>query len=180
MDIFSHGLWASAAYKGVNNKKQTKLNIKQAFLWGIFPDLLAFTIPFVWLVVTLVSGGLNFSDVRHSHSVEGTDQNTTLLTNLTTILYNVSHSAVVFIVIFLICYLIFHKPIWTMFAWLLHIIMDIPTHSFAFYPTPVFWPLSDWKFDGYSWGNLTFITINYIVLVVVYIFLLRRNKKTTN
>ncbi|OGO06343.1 MAG: hypothetical protein A2Y73_03930 [Chloroflexi bacterium RBG_13_56_8] len=40
-------------------------------------------------------------------------------------------------------------------AWLLHILLDIPTHSRRRMATPIFWPLSRWAFDGLSWADQT-------------------------
>lgn len=38
-------------------------------------------------------------------------------------------------------------------GWLLHILVDIPTHSRKRMGTRVFWPLSSWTYDGISWGD---------------------------
>ena len=38
-------------------------------------------------------------------------------------------------------------------AWLVHILIDIPTHSKKQWAPQFLWPLSDHSFDGYSWGE---------------------------
>lgn len=38
-------------------------------------------------------------------------------------------------------------------AWLMHILLDIPTHSRRRMATPIFWPLSRWAFDGLPWAD---------------------------
>lgn len=38
-------------------------------------------------------------------------------------------------------------------AWLLHILLDIPTHSQPRMAPRIFWPLSRWSFDGFSWAD---------------------------
>jgi hypothetical protein len=38
-----------------------------------------------------------------------------------------------------------------MLGWLLHIAIDIPTHSFRYYATRFLWPVSDFRIDGIAW-----------------------------
>ena len=38
-------------------------------------------------------------------------------------------------------------------AWPFHIILDFFTHSIEYFPTPILWPISDYKFDGIPWSN---------------------------
>lgn len=190
MDVFSHGLWAGAVYKGINKscrampngrqagqKERKPFKVKWAFLWGVFPDVFAFVASFGWLLFNSFSGGEGFGDFHQR--VEGMEpavQDTLPIMKFTAMLYNISHSLFIFFVVFGLVRLIFKRPVWEMGAWLLHILMDIPTHSYRFYPTPFLWPFSDWKFDGFSWGTLWFIVPNYLILIVVYI-LLRKSKK---
>ena len=51
MDIFAHSLWANAlARKGketLEKKGKPPINIAWATFFGVFPDLFAFTIPFI-------------------------------------------------------------------------------------------------------------------------------------
>lgn len=175
MDIFAHGLWAGAAYKAVNKKTEKPFNIKMAAFWGIFPDLFAFTIPFVWLFGNLIFGSMGFSDIPRPDSVEPTPQDTLPIFRLTSMLYSVSHSAIIFLIVFGIAYLVFRRPIWELGGWLIHILLDIPTHSYQFYPTPFLWPLSGWTFSGFSWGTPWFLILNYSAIILVY-WLLRRKK----
>ncbi len=59
---------------------------------------------------------------------------------------------------------------WPMWGWLLHILIDIPTHK-NFYETPFLFPLSGYRFShGISWGHPTFMIINYGALAAVYLF----------
>jgi hypothetical protein len=178
MDIFSHGLWAGAAYKAINKKAKRPLNAWLAGFWGMFPDLFAFTIGFVWLFVSLIFGDLSFADLPGPDSAEPAPQDTLPIFLLTSTLYSISHSAVIFLVIFGLAFLVFRRPIWELGGWLIHILLDIPTHSYQFYPTPFLWPLSGWKFDGFSWGTLWFLIPNYLAIIAVYLLL--RNKKKLN
>lgn len=171
MDIFSHGLWAGAAYKAINKKRQSPLSVKLAAFWGVFPDLFAFTVPFLGLLWNLSFEGLSLSDMPGPSSAEPPPSDTLWVFTLATFLYNLSHSVVIFSLIFVIVYLIRQKPIWELEGWFLHILIDVPTHSYKFYPTPLLWPLSDWKFNGISWATPWFLILNYIAIISVFLIL---------
>ncbi|MFA4890116.1 MAG: metal-dependent hydrolase [Candidatus Paceibacterota bacterium] len=175
MDIFSHGLWAGAAYKAANKKIKNQLNVYSAVFWGMFPDLFSFSIPFVWLAYNLISGNMNFSDFPRPEHSEPMPPDTLPIFRLTSVLYSVSHSVAVFFAIFALIYLIKRKFVWEMGGWLIHILIDIPTHSYKFYPTPFLWPFSEWKFDGFSWGQPWFIILNYSAIILIY-WLIRKRK----
>ncbi len=194
MDIFSHGLWAGAASKGVNLKSKKQLNVWLVAFWGVFPDLFAFTIPFAWLIFNLLTGKLHFQNFPQPGAIEpdgrpkffgngDTRQAYSLLSYLVALLYGLSHSLVIFLVIagiIILSWKFFQKPgrlPWEMGGWLFHILLDIPTHTYRFFPTPLFWPLAGWKFDGFSWANPVFLIINYSAIAAVYTILWYANKK---
>lgn len=163
MDIFSHGLWAAAAAHGVNLKTKTKVSIWKIGAWGMFPDLFAFTAAFVSMLFT----GLRFDP----HDAEPYGGSGHFIYQLTHSLYNMSHSVIVFAVAFGFAWLLFKRPIWEMGGWLLHIVMDIPTHSYAFFPTPILWPVSGWKFNGFSWAQPWFIVADFSALAITYLII---------
>lgn len=195
MDIFSHGLWAGAAAKGINLKKERKLNVWLAAFWGAFPDLFAFAIPFTWVFFNLISGNVSLSDLHPHTGAEpenklnfgrgDTNQTDPYIARFTAVLYDISHSLIVFIIIFTLVIIAFKLlkkeriiP-WEMGGWLLHILSDIPTHSYAFYPTPIFWPINGWKLNGYSWAHPLFIAVNYSAIAIAYLAIryFEKNKK---
>lgn len=177
MDIFAHGLWAGAAAKVARNKKPSlNLNFWKVVWWGVFPDLFAFTIPFIWLFWNLIFGDFNFADFPRPEAGEPpTALNQFFVFRLASSLYNFSHSAIIFLIVFGIILLILRRPVWELLGWFLHILIDIPTHSYRFYPTPFLWPLSGWKFDGFPWGNPWFLIINYAAIVITYYLLRKKN-----
>jgi len=175
MDIFAHGLWAGAAYNAVNKKTKKPLNVRLAAFWGMFPDLFAFTIGFVWLFGNLIFGEMSISQLPRPDAVEPAPQDTLPIFRLTSLLYSISHSAIVFLIVFGVIFLILRRPLWELGGWFIHILLDIPTHSYQFYPTPFLWPLSGWKFDGFSWGTPWFLILNYSAIIIAY-WLLRRKK----
>lgn len=177
MDVFSHGLWSGAVYKVINKKIKKSLSIKWAVFLGVFPDVFAFASMFIWIFWSIIFGHLNFSDIPRPENVEPAHRDTLFIFKLTNTLYNFSHSLVIFLIIFGLVYLIFRRPIWEMGAWLLHILIDIPTHSYIFYPTPFLWPFSNIKFDGLSWGTPWFLVLNYSLIACFYSYLYIANKK---
>jgi hypothetical protein len=181
MDILSHGLWASAAAQGVNFsprlhiRLKRKLSVPWTFFWGVFPDLFAFTAPFAWMIWQVVTGHANFSEFRPPQEPAAPD--TLPMFHLASSLYNISHSLVIFFVFFAVGSLVMRRLIWEMFGALLHILSDIPTHAYTFFPTPFLWPLSDIKVNGFSWGTPWFLLLDYSLLIVIYTLLYRKKKK---
>ena len=176
MDIFAHGLWAGATYKAVNKKAKKPLNVRLAGFWGVFPDLFAFTLGFAWLFGNLIFGDMSFTDLPRPDSVEPAPQDTLPIFRLTSMLYSISHSAIIFLIVFGVVFLILRRPLWELGGWFIHILLDIPTHSYQFYPTPFLWPLSGWKFDGFSWGTPWFLILNYSAIIIAYWLLRRKNR----
>lgn len=180
MDVFSHGLWAGVAAKGVNKvQKRRRVNIWAAVLWGAFPDLFAFTIPFIWIFWGVAFGGHSFADFGGRPPIaEPTSPDTRWLFQLSHVLYNMSHSVVIFAIVFFVVWVYFRQVRVELLGWLLHILMDVPTHTYAFFPTPVLWPIADWKFNGIHWGQWWFIVLNYSLLLLAYALLHQRHTRS--
>jgi len=130
MDIISHGLWGGIAF-GRTSKKSFWLS----FLFEMGPDLLAFT-PFAILI------RLGMAKLPHFIR-EPPDPNS--IPYYVYQLYNFSHSLIVFAALCAILWLIFRRPMWVFCAWGLHILVDIPTHSYKFFPRPLYGPSLDLK-----------------------------------
>ena len=154
MDILSHGLWGGIAF-GRSNRPSFWL----AFVVGLAPDLLSFGI--LYGAVTL--GMADAPDFSHGTPPEST------IPQYVHQLYNVTHSFLVFLLVFLLVWHLHRQPLWELAAWGLHVLVDVPTHSFAFFPTPVFWPLSNWKFDGWQWMTPVVLVSNYVLLAICYV-----------
>lgn len=177
MDVFSHGLWSGAIFKGINIKSQKHLRVKWAIFWGVFPDVFAFASLFVWLFGSMIFGNMSFSDWPRPDATEPIQPDTLFIFQFTSFLYSLTHSLAIFAVVFGLSFLIFRRPIWELLSWLIHILIDIPTHTYQFYPTPFLWPFSDVKFDGFSWGTPWFMFLNIFLVASVYLYLYLRNKK---
>jgi hypothetical protein len=195
MDTLSHGLWATAVGKGVNRRSTKKIKIGLMALWGIIPDLFAFTPVVIWMLWQLLYKGVSFSDIPRPEIMSPEERNAIFILRLSETLYHISHSVIVFLVLFFLVwgfryYRLNQKrktertfrntlhqepygytPCWEMTGWFIHVLMDIPTHSGMLYPTLFLWPLSDWYYDGNSWGTLWFMIANYSCLLIVFILL---------
>ena len=178
MDVLSHGLWAVAAGKGARVDTATKLNLRWAFFWGVFPDIFAFAPIFILRFIPGIFTGISRLAPT---GLEPWTPDFDTLSNATQYLYQLSHSLIIYAAIILIVWLLRKKVSLGMFGWLMHILADVPTHSYKFYSTPVFWPLYDWKFDGFSWGSGYFEIYNYIALIIVFalLYLVTRLRKNS-
>ena len=159
MDVLSHGLWGAIAF-GRRNRPSFWL----AFAIGLAPDLLSFGV--LWMGA--LSGISEPPDFSHGTPPESS------IPQYVHHLYNVTHSLVVFLTVFLVIWLIRGRPLWELSAWGLHVAVDVPTHSYAFFPTPVLWPLIGWKFDGWQWMTPAILIPNYILLSLLYAWYLSR------
>lgn len=181
MDVISHGLWAGAAASGAG-KVKTRSQFSEAFLWGMLPDLFAFGVPTMIFAFRFLSGqSATFIPMHDQFGGSSSD-----VMNMAHSLYSFSHSLFVVAAAFLLI-ILFRRIIlrikWKrafpslMIGWPLHILMDIPTHSLEYFPTPFLWPFSDYRFDGISWANIYFLSLNLCVLAAVYLLLYYAKEK---
>lgn len=161
MDGIAHLLWAFALFKVLKIKFKKKINLYAALFFGVFPDLFAFLIPAVLFVLSFIFPGVSIAAIMP----------------YVRMLYNISHSLFTFILVFALVSIIMRKIPLELCFWLLHILIDIPTHSFEFYPTPFVWPFSEYRFDGVSWTNPYFLIANYTALGIVYLLIKIKLKK---
>jgi hypothetical protein len=152
MDIVSHGLWGALAFG-----RESRRSFWLAFLLGMGPDLSAFG-PFFLLVFLGIKQRPRFTEPPDPAIFPPFVHET----------YNVSHSLIVFALLFALLWIIFRRPIWEFSAWGLHILFDIPTHSYRFFPTPFLWPVSNFYIDGHPWSRPEIFIPNVILLVVLY------------
>lgn len=176
MDIFAHGLWTAAAAKGVKKVTRKPVRVGLAAFFGVFPDLFAFTLLTFWMGVHILNGSVLLSDLPHPSDFEPSAPDTIWIFRVTSALYTLSHSIFVFAAVLAIVLILRRKMPWVMLGWPFHVLIDVFTHSYGAYPTPVLWPFSSWRFDGLSWETPWFLVLNYIAIVSVYLtlFLLKR------
>lgn len=167
MDLLAHTLWTTAAARKANklaekNNKKFKLNLIWTAFWGIFPDLFAFTFPFLISAWIIISSGEFAGFFSANHKLADSF-------DLAHTLYQYSHSLIIFILVFVIVWIFLKRPPWILFAWLLHILIDIPSHALDFYPTPFLFPISNYHFPyGVRWSNEVFMIVNYSLLLIIW------------
>lgn len=163
MDVLSHGLWG-----GITVGRRSKKSFWTAFAFGVAPDVIAFG-PF--LGNRLLLHGADF--LEHI----GKRPDASLIPDYVYSLYHLTHSLVVFAAAFAIVWIARRKPLVEMWAWALHVCMDIFTHNSAFFPTPFLWPVSDAHFEGIPWSTPIIFFPNLFLLAVLYGWFLYRKAR---
>ena len=165
MDILSHGLWGSLAFG-----RQTRRQFWQSFFFGVAPDLFSFGIFFVAAL---------FGFAVFPHFNNGVEPPTTaMIPAYVGQLYNITHSLIIFAIAFIVVWSIHGKPFLPMSAWGLHILFDIGTHSYAFFPTPFLWPVSHFEVNGISWSEPIILIPDIVLLITLYLwfFVYKKNR----
>lgn len=175
MDVLAHTLWTNAGARAVNARAITRgkkglVHVGWAAFWGVFPDFFAFTLPFVIALYSALFRGLSLSAMRGPAAVAGGGF------DIASFLYQYSHSVVIWAGVFAIVWFFSKRPRYELLGWLLHILIDIPSHAIGFYPTPFLFPLSEYRFPyGISWSNRWYMIINYSALLYVWGKIMWRN-----
>ena len=151
MDTLSHALWGKGLF---GYRKYRWVSI----LFGAIPDLLWFGIYFAFNLITnpfnLKFGKPDLSEIPY------------WVFNL----YNISHSLIIAMTFILIAYVFKRDLYFPMLAWPFHIILDFFTHSIEYFPTPIFWPISNYRFDGIPWSNPYIMIINAACIFLIFIY----------
>ena len=155
MDTLSHALWG----KGLFGYRKYRW---YSFLFGALPDLFSFGIYFIHSIF--------FS----SSTVMGRPTRSEIPEWVYS-LYDISHSLVIASIIIFIAYKINKEFAFPMLAWPAHIILDFFTHSIEFFPTPILWPISDFKFDGIPWSNPIIFFTNVLLIFLLFIYRRKSN-----
>jgi len=171
MDIFAHALWTAAVGLSVRRRLRRPIRLRWLVFWGVFPDVFSFVIPAVvriWWYATGVTHHL-LPDANSPRHFQWVWQ-----------LYYGSHSMVIFAFVFGVVWLLSKHPMLELLGWLLHILIDIPTHQ-GMFALHFLWPLSSFSVSGLRWENRWFFAMNYGALLLVYlmIWIKRRRPRTS-
>ena len=150
MDTFAHAFWSYIIFH------QSEY-VWLAVLFGVLPDLLSWTI---------------YSIYPKKKEFNWKKPNFDLIPNWVFTLYGITHSLCVITFVFSIVFIIFQQIPIFLFAWPLHVLIDIPTHKKDFLPTPFLWPFSKYAFPGISWGTKKFTIANYSLIILFLIYIL--------
>lgn len=170
MDILAHTLWTNAVFytRYARDKRQRYW----AAFFGVMPDFIAFTPVFVYMIVEKLF--LHRATLNYLTGFE----HPTGIYDFTYQAYNYSHSLIVFGIAFVAIWAGRRgKVYWPMLGWALHIVIDIFTHP-DFFRTPFLYPLSGFKnAHAISWADPSFMVINYVCIVIVYLIIRRYRKR---
>jgi len=153
MDVFAHGLWSYAILK---KSKAPGLVI----VTGMLPDL----IPFIAYFIDQI--GIRGIKVKFGPPPLET------IPNYVFTAYNLSHSLVIVTLVFGLVFILTREIPLFLWAWPIHIAMDILTHTKAYFPTKFLYPLSKFHINGINWEARWFMVINYGSLLLIYFVIL--------
>jgi hypothetical protein len=162
MEIVAHGLWTAAGAITANRAMNVRVRTGWAAWWGVFPDVVAFG--------PSVLAGLALLLIRGREAIAAGAPHV----HLGLALYPAAHSIIVFALVFSAASIVARRVVYEMLGWLLHILIDIPTHSYSYYATRFLWPASDLRVNGIAWWTPWFWGATYAALVVVYAGLWRK------
>lgn len=180
MDVVSHWFWGVLATR-------KHVNWKVAGPMAVLPDLIAFLPSFVYSL---------------AYGIERPSVDDTTVTSdfpaITWEVYQYTHSAVVVTFAVLLTWWFFSrfkidrfksnfgeqhrsKPLMMAFLlwvpWYLNILLDIPSHTLQFFPTPIFYPISDFGVNGTRWSTPIVLFTNVGVLLLLWIYVLSKDRK---
>ena len=141
MDFIAHFLWSFIIFSGPQ--------LYLALFFGVFPDLIPFGLNIAVSIFHPKRGVRDFRNMQNMMAYYEQPENRWVYS-----LYNWTHSLVMCGLSFLVLWIIglfFNFFPWFIVAWLLHILIDIPTHKRAFFAPQFLTPLSHFNVDGISW-----------------------------
>jgi hypothetical protein len=150
MDTFSHALWGRGLF-GYQGKPW------MALFFGAMPDLSSFGLL---ILVKTLSGEFEFSGPPLAETIPW----------WVYINYDISHSFISAFLCIAIVYRYRKDFAFTMLGWPFHILLDFPFHSKAFFPTKLFWPFTDFSFDGIPWSRPEIWFPNLAGIIILFIY----------
>ena len=151
MDTVSHALWGKGLF-GYRKYKWFPL------FFGAIPDIASFGVYFL------------FNLIVNPATMKWGKPELLEIPSWVFSLYNISHSLIIAIIFILIAYIFKRDFYFPMLAWPFHIILDFFTHSIEYFPTPIFWPISNYRFDGIPWSNSYIIIGNIVCIFLLFIY----------
>ena len=149
--------WRRGPVRSDGRRRVADWTLPAAFAFGLFPDLASLGIHFATDLFT--GNGVRWHGIP----------------DFVFLLYNVTHS-LLGIGLGYALLVAWKRALWLpALAWPLHVLVDVPTHGAGVFMTPLFWPFSDLRFQGWSWwispwifygGWLTLLALWLLVLIL--------------
>lgn len=179
MDIVAHGLWAGLGVAFARRHRPIPAGTAAAVVaLALLPDL-AQLLPLIGLAAS--RGDIH---VLHAYAtaVPGSEPPLPPAVALWSHhLHCVLHSAVVAAAVTALAWAMLRTLWLPLLGWWSHIVIDVFTHSAAFYPSPVLYPFTERGFDGLAWNTPWFMAANYaaIVLAVALLLLMSQRRRAS-
>ena len=171
MDVLAHGLWAGIGVAiGARRWPMPRRTATALVALAMAPDL-AQLVPLI--VVALTGHGGWATLAAYATALPGAEPALPpLVALLSHHLHCVLHSAFVAAVVTLAGWWVTRSLWLPLLGWWSHIVIDVFTHSKDFYPAPIFYPFTQWGFDGLAWNTPWFLVANHGTIVLVVAWLL--------
>ena len=152
MDTFSHSLWGYGLFG--------QRHPFPATWFGAMPDLISFG---ALMVIRLING----SYVPGKPPLE-------IIPPWCFLLYDLGHSLLIAALVITLVWRYRPGLVVPMLAWPFHILLDIPFHTRHYFPTKLFYPISDWFVDGIAWSTPQVWLPNLAGVLLITLFRLRQ------
>lgn len=157
MDIFSHALWGYGVF---GHRGHPWL----ALIFGAMPDLLAFSGITIYQLVagTFVFGAPELETIPAWCFY----------------VYDFNHSLIMAGICVSVMYVFKKGLAFVMLAWPFHILLDFPFHAQTYFPTKLFWPITDFSVNGIPWNEpwIWFPNLAGIIIILIYRRLQRKKR----
>lgn len=175
MDIVAHALWAGAAVDCLRSRVTiSRSEAVTTIALAVAPDLVQLLPLLGW---TAFGTGTLASLAAYSVASPGTEPALPAAVQLLAHhLHCTMHSAIIALAVTMIGWIASGRIWFPLLGWWLHIVIDVFTHSADYYPSPVFYPITMWGFNGIAWNEPWFLTVNYSALLAVGIWRLRSRR----
>ena len=175
MDIVAHGLWAGIGATLAGRRWPIARRTAVATVaMAVAPDL-AQLLPL--LGVALFANGGFAALTSYVTALPGFDPalppTVALLSHH---LHCTLHSAVVAMAVTLLVWAATQSLWIPLLGWWSHIAIDVFTHSAGFYPVSVFYPFTEWGFDGWAWNTPVSLVANYAAIGAAALYLVHRHR----
>jgi len=173
VDIVAHTLWAGAGMTALGRRMPlAPRSVGMAMALAALPDVLHLT-PIVgwWFFGDGSAAAVRAYAIPLPGQLPELPATVALWSHH---LHCVMHSALVAGVVTLLVWGLLHALWLPLLGWWSHLVIDVFTHSAAFFPTPILYPFTERGFDGLAWNTPWFMVLNYAALAAVGWWLVRR------
>lgn len=174
MDILAHGLWAGAGLVALANAGPVhKPTLAWAVTLAVVPDVVH-TLP---VAAWALASGTPGEWLQYATAAPGGEPDfPAWVAFWSHQVHCVFHSALVAAAVTALLWAWLRRLWLPLLGWWSHIVIDVFTHSADFFPSPVFYPITYWGFDGIAWNTPWFMALNYAALLGVGVWLWRRRR----